>query len=222
MKNVTEMRALSGVGDEREQATGTAGASRSYHRTPWNGNLDETELSRPGGLLLAALTNCANSRRQQLNDMARELGVTYGYINQLRNGIRQTSQISDDFALACARYLGVPRLTVLMLSSRITPEDVFESREMVANEIPRAMAYLCEDPDWGPQVPQEIRDGSPQAQFLVIRLYEEATGKKLLPERLNPTTLANEVLQLKELQRQRQEAVDNYIARKRHDSGGAE
>src|SRR5690606_21922382 len=52
---------------------------REYRRIPWSGNLDEVELSRPGGLLLAALIRCANERRQQLNEMAKELGVTYGY-----------------------------------------------------------------------------------------------------------------------------------------------
>jgi transcriptional regulator with XRE-family HTH domain len=203
------------------EESGAEAAPREYHRVPWSGNLDEAELNRPGGLLLAALIRCANERRQQLNDMSRELGVTYGYINQLRNGLRQTNQISDDFALACARYLGVPRLTVLMLSGRITPEDAFESEEVVASELPRALAYLCEDPEWGPLVPPEVRTGSYRTQFLVVRLYEETTGKRLLPERLNARTLAVEIEKLQALQEQRREAVDAYVAKKRNDGGEA-
>lgn len=195
-------------------------ALRQYHRIPWNGNLDERELNRPGGLLLAALIRCANDRRQQLNDMSRELGVTYGYINQLRNGQRHTNQISDHFAIACARYLGVPRLTVLMLSGRLTPEDAFESEEMVASELPRAMSYLCEDPEWGPLVPPEVRNGSYRAQFLVVRLYEQSTGKRLLPERLDIQALSKEIKKLMKLQHQRQLAVDAYVARKHPDTAG--
>jgi len=189
-------------------------AVRQYHRIPWNGNLDERELNRPGGLLLAALIRCANDRRQQLNDMARELGVTYGYINQLRNGQRHTNQISDYFALACARYLCVPRLTVLMLSGRLTPEDAFESEDLVANELPRAMSYLCDDPEWGPLVPPDVRNGSYQAQFLVVRLYEQTTGKRLLPERLDIQTLSKDIKKLMKLQHQRQLAVNAYVAKK--------
>lgn len=189
--------------------------AKEYHRVPWSGNLDEAELARPGGLLIAALIRCANERRQQLNDMSRELGVTYGYINQLRTGLRQTNQISDDFALGCARYLGVPRLTVLMLAGRITPEDAFESDELVASEIPRAMAYLCDDPEWGPMVPPEVRQGSSRTHFLVIRMYEEITGKKLLPERLNIKTLAEEIRKLHALQAERRESVAAYVAKKK-------
>jgi len=216
MNKVTQMRsgATSEVTDLNEV--------REYKRIPWSGNLDDAELARPGGLLLAALIRCANERRQQLNDMARELGVTYGYINQLRNGVRQISQISDDFALACARYLGVPRLSVLMLSGRISPEDAFESKEVVVEEIPRAMKYLVDDPEWGPLVPPELREPVDEAsrerqyrtQFLIVRLYEEATGKKLLPERVTAASLGEQIQKLQALQAQRQEAVDEYRNKK--------
>lgn len=207
MNKVVQMR-------ERKGAEAAEGA-REYHRTPWSGNLDEAELDRPGGLLLAALIRCANERRQQLSDLARELGVTYGYLSQLRTGLRPTNQVSDDFALSCCHYLGVPRMTVLMLAGRIAPEDAFESQEVLAAQIPRAMAFVCDDPDWGPLVPPEIRDSSPEAHFLVVRLYEEATGKRLLPDRLNPQTLAAEIQKLQALRQKRQAAVDAYIASKK-------
>ena len=121
---------------------------REYVSIPWSGNLDEAEISRPGGLLLAALIRCANERRLQLNNMADELGVTYGYINQLRNGIRKVSQVSDEFALACSHFLGIPRLTILMLAGRLNPEDLFEQDNMLATEVTRAMGFICDDLIW--------------------------------------------------------------------------
>lgn len=214
MNKVVQMR-------ERKSGEAAEGASREYNRTPWSGNLDEAELDRPGGLLLAALIRCANERRQQLSDLARELGVTYGYISQLRAGLRPTNQVSDDFALSCSHYLGVPRMTVLMLAGRIAPEDAFESQEVLAAQIPRAMSYVCDDPDWGPLVPPEVRDSSPEAHFLVVRLYEEATGKRLLPERLNPQTLAAEIQKLQALRQKRQAAVEAYIASKKRPEGSS-
>jgi len=173
---------------------------KEYNRVPWSGNLDEGELSRPGGLLLAALISCANERRQQLQDMARELGVTYGYINQLRNGIRNVSQVSDDFALQCARYLAVPRLTVLMMSGRVSPEDVFEHKEMMAAEISRAMSYICDDPQWGHLVTPELRKASLESQYVLVRLYEQAAGKRLMDNHLNAETLAKEIQKLNQIQ----------------------
>ncbi len=193
---------------------GDDSAKRDYHRIPWSGNLDETELNREGGLLLAALIRCANERRQQLNDMARELGVTYGYINQLRNGIRNVNQVSDDFALACARYLGVPRLTVLMMAGRISPDDVFEHREMMASEISRAMAFLCEDPQWGHLVTPELRKSSVESQYVLVRLYEQATGKKLMDNHLDASTLAQEIEKLRHIQAERARQLESYTSRK--------
>lgn len=187
---------------------------REYHRAPWTGNLDEKELQRPGSMLLAALVQCANERRHQMQDLARELGVTYGYINQLRSGLRNTSQISDDFALACARYLGVPRLTVLMLAGRLTIDDAFEPDRMLANEVPRALEYVTKDPEWGPLVTREVRAASCETQFLVVRLYESATGKKLLPDRLNVQTLAEDLRRLRIEMERRQKLFDAYVEKK--------
>lgn len=216
MTKVVRMKGRGDAGAESvaEGSPAESGEKRDYHRIPWSGNLDENELGRPGGLLLAALIRCANERRQQLNDMARELGVTYGYINQLRNGIRQVNQVSDDFALGCARYLGVPRMTVLMMAGRVSPEDLFEHREMMAAEIGRAMAFMVDDPQWGHQVTPELRQASVESQYLLVRLYEEATGKRLMDKHLNADTLAQEIGKLREIQAARARSLESYTGRK--------
>lgn len=177
--------------------------SRAHTRTPWNGSLAESELDLPGGLLLAALTACANSRGHHFSKMASELGVTYGYIAQLRNGTREVPQISDDFALACARYLMVPRLTVLTLAGRLQPKDFFESGDVMASEVSRAFEYVCSDPKWGPLVTAELRKSGLESQFALVRLYEGATGKALMPRALDEATLAREVAKFQEIQAQR-------------------
>lgn len=213
-KNVV---ALVEVPQETEAGAATASA-RGYNRTPWSGNLDEVELARKGGLLLAALVRHANDERLQLNDMARELGVTYGYINQLRNGLRHVDQISDTFALACANFLSVPRLTVLMMADRITPEDAFEHREMMATEVTRAMAYICDDPVWGHLITPELRKASARSQYGVVRLYEAASKKCLMTTHIDIETLASELSKLKSIQAARTKAVDKHSAKKRHDA----
>lgn len=187
-------------------------AGEEAQKAPWSGSLDDAELGRPGSLLLAALVRCAGERGQQLNDMARELGVTYGYINQLRNGIRKVDQVSDDFALACAAYLGVPRMTVLMMAGRITPQDLFESREMMSSEVTRAMNFICDDPTWGHLVTPELRATSLESQFLLVRLYEKGTGKKLMDEALDPSELAKEIERLRALQAARQQQRESMSA----------
>lgn len=204
------------VHDIASRQNGIEDPGRSRTRTAWNGGLADTELDLPGGLLLAALTSCANSRGHHFTEMAAELGVTYGYIAQLRNGNREVPQISDDFAMACARYLMVPRMTVLMLAGRLTPADVFENEQLMAAEIGRAFAFVCADPKWGPLVTAEMRKTGLDSQFGVVRLYEAATGKKLMPAAVDETTLANEVSKLHAIQDQRKQLVSaTSEARKR-------
>mgnify|MGYP001600330484 FL=1 len=54
----------------------------------------------PGGPLMGWVFDEAHTRGHDVKEMAQALGVTYGYINQMRNGIRSTEGISQDFAEA--------------------------------------------------------------------------------------------------------------------------
>jgi transcriptional regulator with XRE-family HTH domain len=188
---------------------------RGYERTPWSGNLDKVEISRPGGLLLAALIRCANERRLQLSDMATELGVTYGYINQLRNGIRYVSQVSDEFAAACSHFLGIPRLTILMLAGRLNPEDLFEQDNMLATEVTRAMGFICDDLVWGHLITPELRSGSEHSQFAVVKLFEAATGKVLMDKSLQYATLGAEICKLRDIQSKQMAAIASHSNKKK-------
>jgi len=163
--------------------------TRAYFRLPWNGTLKDEELSRPGGFLMAALISHANDHRMQLTEMAKELDVTYGYINQLRNGIRRIDQISDETSQAMARFLGIPRMTVLMLSGRVTPTDCFESKEIMAEEIARGIGFICSDPKWGHLITPELRKSNEISQFGIVKMYEVATGKVLLNKALDMNKL---------------------------------
>ncbi len=213
MKRVVDLAHPASQALQSESTHTPEQGARVLNRTPWNGNLNDSELSRPGGLLVAALVECANERRQQMNEMAAELGVTYGYISQLRTGVRKTSQVSDEFVTACAAYLMVPRLTVLMLAGRVTVEDYFETEQTAASAIPRAFQFVCTDPHWGPLVTPEVRLGSLQTQFLVIRLYERATGTVLLDAALDEKSLVAEIAQLNAVREARRKDIDAWQER---------
>jgi transcriptional regulator with XRE-family HTH domain len=162
-------------------------------RIPWTGGLDKAELSKPGGLLLAMLIFRANELGHKMHEMASELGVTYGYVIQLREGIRQVKNVSDEFAKACALYLGVPRLTVLLASGKITPEDLFENPFELVRALPQALRFIQKDPELGGIMPVELFQASEQVQFFVVALYEAATHKKLLPGKVDHLDLAKQV-----------------------------
>ena len=149
---------------------------------PWSGEVDETFAVRPGGLLTAALVQCAAERGQSFPEMCRELGYSYPYLNLLMSGVRDITQISDDFARACAAYLRVPRMTVLMMAGRITQADLMEPGMFKPQTIEPAFQVLIKDAAWGPLVTEELREVSLRSRYALVKLYEKAEGKKLLPE----------------------------------------
>lgn len=157
--------------------------------------LTEEEPTR-GGPLVEALTQTARERGQTLADLAEALEVTYGYLVQLRSGSRSSANISDTFASRCARYLGRPRLTVLMLAGRVTSADFFDDDALNMVNLERAYDHIRSDPYWGPRAPKLAKDEAsrhPELLLLAVWLYEELKGMSLLPGLGNPKDLADAI-----------------------------
>lgn len=150
---------------------------------PWDSQLDDDALVGAGGALLAMLSGRARQLGHNRKELAHHLDVTYGYIAQLSSGQREMRHISDKFAERCARYLGVPRMTILLAAGVITANDLYEKPDDILTSLPRAMAYIEEDPVYGHLVPPELLGGeaSPKLQLLVVKLFEAARGIKLIP-----------------------------------------
>ena len=159
---------------------------------PWSGDLEAQVLKGEvkGEPLFAALQNRARQLGQTLQEMCRCLDFSYPYYSQLRSGRRSLSGASDDFTHACARYLGVPRLTILALADIVSPQDMVQSQEAVITHLPRAFEHVCTDPYWAHLATASVRHGSFETQYLIVRLYEQMTGLQLLPPTIAPERLA--------------------------------
>ncbi|WP_031405373.1 hypothetical protein [Thiomonas sp. FB-Cd] len=125
--------------------------------------------------------------------MAEALGYSYPYINLLMSGLRKVDQISDDFAGACAVYLRVPRLAVLMMAGRLKPDDFFEMGRFGAKMLEPAIQYIANDPEWSGMLTAQLRSASAQSKYCVVKMYEKATGRKLLADELNARDVANQM-----------------------------
>ena len=182
-----------------EDAVPSAAAAVKKMQQRWSVSLDSNTLNKPGGLLMAALVARASERGQSIPEMAEQLGYSYPYINLLISGLRRVDQVSDEFTDKAASYLQVPRVVVLMLAARITPADYFEIGSFTASLIEPAMRFIVEDQKWGPLVTAEVRNGSLETKYGVIKLYEAATGKKLLDAELDVTQLAAQIQRMQKL-----------------------
>lgn len=166
----------------------TARTHRSAKALPDNapkykGTIVEDELLRPGGTLLAMLTGRAQELGHSRGEMAEHIGVTYGYVAQLISGHRMPENMSMDVLEACAQYLGVPKLTVLVAAGIVKPEDTQEHPEQIGNTVTAALQFISKDSTFGPLMPPELLSvsASSQLQYFVVRLFEAATHSKLIP-----------------------------------------
>lgn len=149
-------------------------------RTGWTG-LSPEEAQRPGAELLAALYQKANEDGLNLREMALALGVTYGYIHQLKGGVRGINQVGDDFIDRCAQYLRKPKAYVRALAGKQTFLDDY-TEASIDGELDTALAVMQKDPKWGGNMPLSLKNLDRRERLFVVKLYEAATGKVLLPD----------------------------------------
>ena len=84
---------------------------------------DGTLELEKGMLLIPFLRKAAEGRGHVAESLCLALGVTVGYLQQVESGIRSPQSIPDDFARACAEYLNMPYLAILILTGRIVGDD---------------------------------------------------------------------------------------------------
>jgi transcriptional regulator with XRE-family HTH domain len=93
---------------------------------PWNPQASERWkrlYAARGGPLMGWLDEEAKARGLQDEELARELCVTTGYLAQLRNGVRDASNVTHDFAAAAAMFLEVPTVAVLVVAGQLRLVD---------------------------------------------------------------------------------------------------
>lgn len=142
--------------------------------------MTEEEMARPGAVLIGWLLRAANDRDMNLQELATNLGVSYAYIGQLRSGIRQVKSAGGHFLTACAQFLGVPRIAVMIAADVVTVEDFYDSPTQLVMELYAALDYIRKDHTFGAFMPVDMHDMSVQHKAFVVLLYQQATGKKLL------------------------------------------
>jgi transcriptional regulator with XRE-family HTH domain len=143
----------------------------------------------PGGALMGWLFDEAVNRGHQQHELASQLGVTVGYLHQLRNGVRQVCNISHDFARACANYLLVPTVVVKLVSGQIRMSD-FSWPHMSEQElVERAFRQLQTDPAVIGAMPERLETLSFEARKALVMLYSEIAGQDLFSLREVPETV---------------------------------
>nr|WP_315232416.1 hypothetical protein [uncultured Albidiferax sp.] len=132
----------------------------------------------PGGPLIGWLFDECRRRQSQLGDMAKELGVTYGYINQLRNGIRSTEDVGQAFCEAAAVYLGTPPIVVKLLANQVKLRDFSPRVETEEESIDRAIRQMMDDPKIR-QAGFDMQSLDFHSKRMLVLMYGEVTSSDI-------------------------------------------
>ena len=143
-----------------------------------------------GGPLIGWLLDEAHRRDMNLQELARELGVTYGYISQLRTGVRNVSQVGKPFVLSCARFLGVaPAVAMLLSGGYLTISDFATRAESDEEGVERALRLMQDDPHIRTLIPVDLSQVCPEGKRALVMLYGEVAGRDVFQARQLPEVL---------------------------------
>lgn len=126
----------------------------------------------------------AEGKVQNIKDVCNMIDIAPSHLTLLRNGGADTRNLSSDKIEAFAKFLNVPNIAIHFLSGKLSLQDFFmdQDSEAFQKEVHSALDMISNDKTWGQMMPADIYNASNSLQLYTIRLYEEATGKKLLVE----------------------------------------
>lgn len=129
------------------------------------------------GPLMAWLIDESGKRGVSVDKMAAALGVTYGYINQLRNSIRKTEDVSHEFCVACAIYLCVPPIAIKIVAGVVRMSDFLHPEESEEDAVERAIRRIQDDPVVRQAVPVDLSTMSFEAKKAIALIYVQSSNQ---------------------------------------------
>ena len=154
-----------------------------FKSAPADGESKQERVERlyksPGGPLMGLLLDEACKRDEMVVVLTSKLGVTYGYINQLRNGIRKVENISQEFSEACARYLNFPTIVVKLLAGSIRLTDFLHRQETEEAAVDRAIRQIQDDPKIRQAMPADLKSLPFEAKKAIALMYSEVSSNDI-------------------------------------------
>ena len=147
-------------------------------------------IEGPGAPLLALLLQATTTRGLSIRELAEDhLGLTYSHFTLLRKGQRSISNIGDETMAKIAKFLGLPKVIVMIAAGRLKVEDFYSDPTLLDQQLGPALEFIQRDPELGLSLPPSAFIADLDLQRFIVLLYEKASGKTLLPNRANLTDI---------------------------------
>lgn len=123
-------------------------------------------------------------------ELAREIGMTYGEFMTFVSGARQLTNLPGSNLRQMAHYLKVPTIAVWLLAGKLSANDfMMPEQDDGAVLLMDGIQRIAQDPMIGPLVPPEAFTAPDSVKALLCALYEDATTQELFPPKRLPLLL---------------------------------
>lgn len=147
-------------------------------------------IDGPGAPLLALLLQASTTRGLSMRELAEDhLGLTYSHFALLRKGQRSISNIGDETTAKIAKFLGLPKVIVMIAAGRLKVEDFYRDPALLDQQLGPALEFIQRDPELGLSLPPSAFVADIDLRRFLVLLYEKASGKTLLPNRASTTDI---------------------------------
>src|SRR5947207_11526412 len=117
-------------------------------------------INKPEGkqkpLVMELLEELAEKEEWTPTELATQLGISYSYLAQLRNGSAKVKEISLDVARRISMLLGFPLVVTQLITEQLLPEDFYQKPQSVEESLDLALRYMQRDKSWGEHLSNKI------------------------------------------------------------------
>ena len=171
------------------QRTPTKPRTKKGSESQW-AILKGNAIDGPGAPLLALLLQASTTRGLSMRELAEDhLGLTYSHFALLRKGQRSISNIGDETTAKIAKFLGLPKVIVMIAAGRLKVEDFYRDPALLDQQLGPALEFIQRDPELGLSLPPSAFVADIDIRRFIVLLYEKASGKTLLPNRASTTDI---------------------------------
>jgi transcriptional regulator with XRE-family HTH domain len=149
------------------------------------GVVSAEEMKRPGAVLISLIFQAASARNLKPSDVCEALGISYSHFSSLRSGGKAIPHISEDFLERIAEFLQLPKVVVKLAAGQLKLEDFYHIGDKMHLYIEPALRFIQADPKIGATLPLSAFSADKDLQLFLITLYEQATGKVVLPGKVS-------------------------------------
>ena len=127
--------------------------------------------------LIRAIECQAASEGKTLQEVGDVLGVTAGYLLQLKSGVRKTEHISREFAHSVAGYCKKPAISILLMAGRLQINDFSPAGQGQSSVLESELDAVAQDELLGALIPPSAWSAPDDLKRYLLFLFYEAKGQ---------------------------------------------